>query len=121
MIDEVEYQKYLGVTTTPSNFKRLEFISINTLKSVIVQNIPVQTDLIYGNFKNALIEQINYFAQNPDLIDSSNAGGYTLGSYSENSSNHVDNNESINRISPMAYDILVNCGLIYSGVKGRCC
>lgn len=118
MIDEIEYQQYLGVDTTPSNFKRIEFISLNELKSIMVQNIPVKTDLVYESFKKALMEQMNYFVQNPDLIDSNGNGGYTLGSYSESGSTKTENSKSIDRISPMAYDILLNIGLLYSGIGG---
>ena len=118
MIDEIEYQQYLGVDTTPSNFKRIEFISLNELKSVMAKSVPTQDDLEYNDFKKALIEQMNYFVQNPDLIDSNGSGGYTLGSYSESSSSKTEVSKSIDRISPMAYDILLNIGLIYSGLGG---
>lgn len=120
MITQEEYQKYIGVSTAPSNLKRLEYLALNELKSIIVENIPTSNDLIYNDFKKALMEQINYFDMNSDLIDSNGSGSYTLGSYSENSSNqNNDNSKSINRISPVAHDILLNCGLLYCGL-GRC-
>lgn len=119
MITKQEYSKYLGVTTAPSNFDRLEFLSIKELKSIMVQNIPVKTNPVYEEFKKAIMEQMNYFVQNPDLIDSNGSSGYTLGSYSEGGSNQKDNSKSIDRISPMAYDILLDCGLLYPGL-GRC-
>ena len=119
MITEAEYAEYLGVTT-PSNLKRLEYLALNELKSIIVGNIPTSNDLIYNDFKKALIEQINYFDINSDLIDLSGSGSYTLGSYSEGGSSQTESNSSINRISPVAYDILLNRGLLYSGIKGRC-
>lgn len=120
MITKEEYQKYLGVDTAPSNLERLEYISLNELKSIMVQNIPVSTDLCYKDFKKVLMEQMNYFVENPELIKSAGTSGYTLGSYSENSSNqNNDNSKSINRISPVAYDILLNCGLLACGL-GRC-
>lgn len=118
MITKEEYLNHLGVDTAPSNFKRLEYLSINELKSIMVQNIPVETDLIYKEFKKAIIEQMNYFVENPDLIDSVGTGGYTLGSYSESSSNKTESSKSIERISPMSYDILLNIGLLYSGLGG---
>lgn len=119
MITKEEYIKYLGVTP-PENLNRLEYLSINELKSVMIQNIPVETDLVYNDFKKAIMEQMNYFVENPELIDSAGTGSYTLGSYSESSSNqNNDNSKSINRISPMSYDILLDCGLLYPGL-GRC-
>ena len=120
MIKEEEYVKYLGVNTAPSNLKRLEYLALNELKSIIVENIPTSDNLIYNDFKKALMEQINYFDMNSDLIDSNGSGSYTLGSYSEGGSNQTEINKSINRISPVAYDILLNCGLLYPGIKGRC-
>ncbi len=120
MITQGEYQEYIGVSTAPSNLQRLEYLARNELKSIMVDNIPTVDDLVYKDFKKALMEQINYFDMNSDLIDSSGSSGYTLGSYSEGSSNQSESNKSITRISPVAYDILLNCGLLYSGLKGRC-
>ena len=120
MITQGEYQEYIGVSTAPSNLKRLEYLALNELKSIMVENIPTINDLVYNDFKKALMEQINYFDSNPDLIDSTGSSGYTLGSYSEGSSNKGESNKSIGRISPAAYDILLNCGLLYSVLKGRC-
>ena len=119
MITEEEYVSYLGVNTTPTNFERLEYLSINELRSIMVTNVPAKEDLIYNEFKKAIMEQINYFVENPGLIDSTGSSGYTLGSYSEGSSNqNNDNSKSINRISPVAHDILLNCGLLTCGLGG---
>ena len=120
MIIEREYQEYLGVSTAPTNFKRLEYLALNDLKSIMVGNIPNSNDFVYEDFLKALMEQINYLEINSDLIDGAGSSGYTLGSYSESGSNQKDNSKSINRISPVAYDILLNCGLLYSGLNGRC-
>lgn len=107
--------------TAPSNFERLEYLSINELRSVMIKNVPIETEPVYKDFKKAIMEQMNYFIENPELIDSAGTGGYTLGSYSENSSNqNIDNFKSINRISPVAHDILLNCGLLYCGLGGVC-
>lgn len=119
MIKKEEYQEYIGVTA-PSNLNRLEYLALNELKSIMVGNIPTSNDLIYNDFKKALMEQINYFDMNSDLIDSSGSSGYTLGSYSEGSSNQNNNSNSINKISPVAYNILLNCGLLYCGLESRC-
>mgnify|MGYP003294991145 CR=1 FL=1 len=120
MITQEEYAIYLGVNTAPQNFKRLEYLALNELKSIMVENIPTANDLVYNDFKRAVMEQINYFDLNSDLIDSNGSSGYTLGSYSEGSSNQKDNFKSVSRISPVAYDILLNCGLLYCGLNGRC-
>jgi len=119
MVNETEYKEYFGVDTAPTNFERLEYLSINELKSIMVGNIPVKDDLIYEEFRKAIMEQIHFFELNSDLIDSSVSAGYTLGSYSEGSSNQNNNSKSINRVSPVAHDILLNCGLLYCGL-GRC-
>ena len=119
MITKEEYQEYLGVDTAPVNLKRLEFLSIHSFKSIMILPIPTTTDVIYDDFKKALMEQINYFSLNPELIEESNSSGYTLGSFSEGDSNQNDVSKSINKISPSAYNILMSCGLLYSGL-GRC-
>lgn len=120
MLKKDEYREYFGVSTAPCNFERLEYLALNELKSIMIGNIPTSNDLVYNDFKKALMEQINYLDLNSDLIDSAGSGGYTLGSYSEGSFNQSGTSKSINRISPVAYDILLNCGLLYSGLKGRC-
>lgn len=85
----------------------------------MIVDVPKETDTIYEDFKKAIMEQINYFEENPELINGASNGGYTLGSYSEGNSNQDDNSKSINKISPVAYDILLNCGLLYCGLR-RC-
>lgn len=117
MITQAEYLNYMGVNTAPSNIERLEYLALNELKSIMVVNIPTETDYVYNDFKKALMEQISYFDINSDLISSSESGGYTLGTFSEGSSSKNDNSKSINRISPVAYDILLNCGLLYCGLR----
>lgn len=119
MIKKEEYKKYLGVTA-PENLERLEYLAINELKSIMITNVPTEADIVYDDFKKAVMEQIQYLNLNSDLIDSPASSGYTLGSYSEGGSNqNNDNSKSINRISPVAHDILLNCGLLYCGL-GRC-
>lgn len=118
MISEKDYVEYIG-GTAPSNLKRFEYIALNELKAIMVCNIPTKEDLVYNDFLKALMEQINYLDLNPTLIESGSNGSYSLGSYSENSSSENKSNETISRISPVAYDILLNCGLLYSGI-GRC-
>ena len=121
MISENDYKKYFGVDTAPSNFKRLEKVAINNLKAIMICNVPNDDDLVYDDFCDAIKEQIHYLDMNSDLIDGLDNGGHTLGSYSEsNSSKGTKNSETINRISPVAYDILLSNGLLYSGLKGRC-
>jgi len=119
MVHETEYKEYFGVDTAPTNFKRLEYLSINELRSIMTVNIPQKEDLVYKDFKKAIMEQIHYLELNGDLIDYAGTGSYTLGSYSEGSSNqNNDNSKSINIISPVAHDILLNCGLLYCGLGG---
>jgi len=120
MISSNEYRKYFGVATAPSNLSRLEYLAFNELKALMVGNIPDETDIVYEEFIKALMEQIYYLDMNIDLISSSSGGNYTLGSYSEGNSSKKESNNTISRISPVAYDILLNCGLLYSGLKGRC-
>ncbi len=122
MITEKEYKAYLGADTAPKNLKRLENISLNTLRAIMIKNIPTKDSIIYKEFIKALIEQIYYYSINPELIEESSSSGYTLGSYSENASNNSSNNsKSITRVSPSSYDILLNCGLLYSGLGGCNC
>ena len=119
MITETEYKEYFGVNATPSNFDRLVYLSIQELRSIIVKNVPTSDDLVYSEFQKAIMEQINYFDINGDLLTESKSKGARLGSYQEGSSENNDSNsKSINRISPMAYDILLNAGLLYPGLGG---
>lgn len=118
MITQEQYSEYIG-GTAPSNFERLEYIASNELKALMVCDIPTKEDLVYNDFLKALMEQINYLDLNPTLMEGCSNGSYSLGSYSENNSSENKSNETISRISPVAYDILLNCGLLYCGI-GRC-
>lgn len=117
MITKEEYKNYFGVDTAPSNFDRLSFIAEQTLLSMITRGITTD-DTYYENFKKAILEQIRYFEYNPELIDvASSVGGASLGKFSEGSSEKRKSNETIELISPVAYNILLNCGLLYTGVR----
>jgi hypothetical protein len=120
MITEKDYQDYFGVDTAPSNLARLEFLSLSTFKSVPIKMIPGKGCPLYDTFKKALMEQINFYDLNEDLITSNGSDGYTLGSYSESASNN-EAYKSINRLSSAAYDILLSCGLISSSLGGCYC
>ena len=120
MVTEQDYKNYFGVDTAPSNFSRLQFISLNTIKSIITKPVPKETCPCYEDFKKAILEQINFYEFNSDLIDTTNSGSYTLGSYSEGGSNSNETSKSINRLSPVAYEILLNCGLLQSQIGGCC-
>ena len=117
MITEIEYKRYFGVNTIPKKFERLKYISRKEFLSIPINYIPNEKDDCYKDYQKALMEQINYFELNSDLLSNSSSGGYTLGSYSESGSNGEEtNSKSISRISPIAYDILIGCGLLYSGI-----
>lgn len=120
MITEQDYKNYFGVDTAPSNFSRLEYLSLNTFKSIPINLIPANTNPCYEDFKKAVMEQINFYDINSDLITNEGTSGYTLGSYSESAANKKETSQSIDRLSPMAYEILLNCGLITSSLGGCC-
>lgn len=120
MVTEQDYKNYFGVDTAPSNFSRLQFLSFNTIKSIITKSIPKDDCPCYEDFKKAIMEQINYYDLNSDLITNTTTGGYTLGSYSESASNKNETSKSIERLSPAAYEILLNCGLLQSQLGGCC-
>ena len=115
MITADNYKSYFGVSTAPTNLTRLEFLALEELKSIMTCSIPNGEDANYNTFLNALMEQINYFDINDDLISYSQLGGASLGKFNEGGS---ISNSSANspRISPMAYKILLNLGYIYVGV-----
>ena len=119
MVNAGDYQKYFG-QSAPSNFSRLESISLSTIKSVITKPIPKETCPCFIEFKEALLEQISFYEENPDLITSTSttSSGYTLGSYSESASNKNETSKSVDRLSPIAYDKLLNCGLLQSQLGG---
>ena len=119
MVNAGDYQKYFG-QSAPSDFCKLESISLSTIKSVITRSIPKETCPCFKEFKEAILEQIGFYEENPDLITStsSTSGRYTLGSYSESASNNNETSKSIDRLSPIAYDKLLNCGLLQSQLGG---
>ena len=119
MVTKEEYEEYFG-QTAPSNFSRLEFLSLNTLKSIITKPVPNILCPCYKNFKKAILEQINFYEINPDLITDSSSGSYTLGSYSEGGTDKNETSNSMSRLSPVAYEILLNCGLLQSQLGGCC-
>ena len=120
MITEKDYKDYFEVENVPSNFLRLEFLSLQTIKSVIARSVPTDKCPFYNDFKKALMEQINFYDINRDLITNETTSGYTLGSYSESTSNKAETSSSIDRLSPMTYEILLNIGLLQSPIGGCC-
>ena len=119
MVTEKNYEEYFK-QTAPSNFSRLESISLSTIKSVITKPIPKETCPCFKEFQEALLEQIGFYEENPDLITSTSttSSGYALGSYSESASNKNETSKSIERLSPITYEILLNCGLLQSQLGG---
>lgn len=120
MITRDEYLEYLEVSSSPFQFKRLESISLTTIKSIMTSPIPDKTDVRFKGFKEAVIEQMYYYDLNPDLIDRQSGENYTLGSYSTSSSSDGknDSEKSLSRIAPLAYEKLLNYGLIQSQLGG---
>ncbi len=119
MITTTDYNNYFGANTAPSNFTRLEYLSLNAIKSVITSDIPKTTDTIYSDFVKALCEQINYFSLNTDLLEDISSVGqsFSLGKYSESGKQEkVSVSDSIKRISPNTYTILLNINLLYAGL-----
>ena len=121
MVTKEEYEQYFG-QSAPSNFIQLESRSLSTIKSIITRPIPEGTCPCYKEFKEALLEQIGFYEENPDLITSTSttSSGHTLGSYSESASNKNETSKSMERLSPMTYDKLLNCGLLQSQLGGCC-
>ena len=119
MVTAKDYVNYFG-SIAPENLKRLEYLAINELRSIMVANVPTSDELIYGEFKRAILEQINYFVVNEDLLVDDGNGGYTLGSYHEGTSNQNDKSKNKSLISKEAYKILLNIGVLYSGLGGCC-
>lgn len=118
MITKTEYEEYFGANTAPNNFIRLEYLSLKTIKGIITCDIPTETDTNYQDFINALCEQIYFFDKNSDLLEDIGTGtNYTLGKYSESGSSSERKASDINKkISPNAYTILLNIGMLYVGL-----
>lgn len=119
MVTEEDYEKYFG-QPAPSKFSRLESISLSTIKSIMTKPVPKENCPCYDNFKKAILEQINFYEFNSDLITDSSSGSYTLGSYSEGGTDKNETSNSMSRVSPVAYEILLNCGLLQSQLGGCC-
>jgi hypothetical protein len=113
MITVDKYKTYFGVSTAPTNLTRLEFLSLEEIKSEMTVDIPSSTDDNYETFLKALMEQIKYFDENPELL-TLDSGGASLGKYSEGTNNQLESNKQ--RISPMTYKILLNLGYLYVGL-----
>src|SRR5574344_2237272 len=115
MITADDYKDYFGVSTAPTNLTRLEFLALEEIKSIMTCDIPASTDDNYDTFLKALMEQINYFDENPDLVIYLTTGGASLGKFNEGTNNEKKKvNDSI--ISPMTYVILLNLNYLYPGM-----
>lgn len=111
---ENDYLEYIGVSTAPSDFKRLETNAKNVLLSIITCDIEAEDEA----YLSAIFEQIYYFDNNRDLLDNpiNFGGGFTIGKYSEQGNgDKIGNQDQNKRISPNAYAILLNAGYIYAG------
>jgi len=115
MITELAYKTYFGVSTAPTNLTRLEFISLEEIKSIMIYDIPASTDDNYDTFLKALMEQINYFDVNPELLIYLTTGGASLGKFNEGT--NQENRKSKDQIiSPLTYKILLNLSYLKSGM-----
>ena len=115
MITADDYKDYFGVSTAPTNLERLEFISLEEIKSIMTCDIPTSTDDNYDTFLKALMEQINYFDVNPELLIYLTTGGASLGKFNEGT--NQENRKSKDQIiSPLTYKILLNLGYLKSGM-----
>lgn len=115
MITADDYKDYFGVSTAPTNLDRLEFISLEEIKSIMTCDIPESTDDNYDTFLKALMEQINYFDVNPELLIYLTTGGASLGKFNEGT--NQENRKSKDQIiSPLTYKILLNLGYLYAGM-----
>lgn len=114
-----DYLSYFGVEA-PSNFDRLKYISTMLFNQASPQPIPEEDDLEYEDFTKALLEQIKYLDDNPDLAESMryDDGGESLGKYSEGGKTMVSVSDTRKRISPNAFMILDAIGYLYQGVCG---
>ena len=115
MITADDYKDYFGVSTAPTNLERLEFISLEEIKSIMTCDIPASTDDNYDTFLKALMEQINYFDVNPELLIYLETGGASLGKFNEGT--NQENRKSKDQIiSPLTYKILLNLSYLKSGM-----
>jgi hypothetical protein len=110
-----EYEAYFGVDSAPEDIERLKFLSEELIKSMITAPVPTESDYGYANYKKAVLEQINFFDTNRELLESMSDGNYTIGKFSMNTNEKSDINEQWKRISPNTYSILLNIGLLYAG------
>lgn len=116
MITEAAYKTYFGVSTAPSNLTRLDFLALEEIKSIMTCDIPLSTDDKYATFLKALMEQINYFDLNKEILEYATSGGNSLGKFSEGSSTSNNGMANQSRISPLAYKILLNLDYVYVGM-----
>lgn len=115
MITADAYKTYFGVSTAPTNLTRLEFLALEEIKSIMTSNIPASTDDNYDTFLKALMEQINYFDINPELLIYLTTGGASLGKFNEGTNQNKKEAKS-QIISPLTYKILLNLGYLYVGI-----
>lgn len=105
------YENYFGVTA-PNNIERLKYLAEQEIEANVTGQIPDEEAENYLDYEKALLEQIKFFDENSDLLDSAGQG-FSLGKYKEGIQEVMLNG---NRLSPMTYKILLNMGLLYSGV-----
>lgn len=122
---EADYLSYFG-ETAPSNFDRLKYITLMLFNQASPQPFPEEDDLEYADFEKAVLEQIKYFNENPDLTESMryDDGGASLGKFSEGNKGNKGMAISVSdvkkRLSPNAYMILDAIGYLYQGVESEC-
>ena len=127
-LTEQEYADYFGIdlTEVPSDFVRLELLSISLFNSIF-PNIPQNpeeslSETCYGFYKFAIAEQIMWLDTNPDSKEgvSSITNSFSIGRYSATQSDQFSSDELYKRLSTNAYTFLDQCGLTYSGLGTSC-
>lgn len=106
-----KFANYFGVPA-PQNIERLLYLAKQEILANVTGQIPDEEADNYNDYEKALLEQVKFFDENSDLLDSLGQG-FSLGKYREGESSVMLNG---NRLSPMTYKILLNMGLLYSGV-----
>jgi hypothetical protein len=82
MVNATEYQTYFG-ETAPGNFTRLELLAETMIRNLF-PNIPADlTDNVHEQtIKNAVLEQIRFYENNEDVLETINETGFSIGKFS---------------------------------------
>ena len=123
-VDTAAYIARFG-GSAPSDFEYKELITIELFKLEMPQPILIPSEYDLGTyykaqFDAAVLEQIKYFTDNPNLFDqlTTDSGSFSILGYTENRE-EFDSRNQLKRVSPNAYMYLNSINLTNAAMNYR--